>query len=124
MSNIGLNSNIYHSTREYLDLLNNFLIEANYAKETGVSYSNDEVLNFFKQLSDKALIDPEKQLVRSFFNRFYKEKRKNTNNELLNIVQHLQADNLDKDVLNSIESLVDVLKFQSAQSYARMKGIR
>jgi hypothetical protein len=124
MSSIGLNSNIYHSTRAYLDLLNNFLIEANYAKETGVSYSNNEVLNFFKQLSDKALIDPEKQLVRSFFNRFYKEKRKSTDKELLNIVKHLQVDNLDKEVLNDIESLVDVLKFQSAQSYARMKGVR
>ena len=27
MSNIGLNSNIYHSTRAYLDLLNNYLID-------------------------------------------------------------------------------------------------
>lgn len=124
MSNIGLNSNIYHSTRAYLDLLNNFLIEANYAKETGSAYTNTDVLNFFRQVSDKGLIDPEKQLVRSFFNRFYKEKRKNTDKELLNIVEHLQAEKLDKEVLADIESLVDVLKFQSAQSYARMKGVR
>lgn len=124
MSNIGLNSNIYHSTRAYLDLLNNFLIEANYAKETGSAYSNSDVLNFFRQVSDKGLIDPEKQLVRSFFNRFYKEKRKNTDKELSNIVEHLQAEKLDNEVLADIESLVDVLKFQSAQSYARMKGVR
>lgn len=124
MSNIGLNSNIYHSTRAYLDLLNNFLIDVNYAKETGKPYSNEEVLGFFKKLSDKSLIDPEKQLLRSFFNRFYKEKNKNTDNELSNITKHLQNADLDEKTLKDIESLVDVLKFQCAQSYARIKGVR
>ena len=124
MSNIGLNSNIYHSTRAYLDLLNNFLIDVNYAKETGKHYSNVEVLEFFKTLSDKSLIDPEKQLLRSFFNRFYKEKSKDTDKELTNIVNHLQNADLDEKTLKDIEALVDVLKFQCAQSYARIKGVR
>jgi hypothetical protein len=124
MSNIGLNSNIYHSTRAHLDLLNNFLIEVNYAKETGKPYSNEDVLEFFKNLSGKNLIDPEKQLLRSFFNRFYKEKSRDTTKELLNIAKHLQSADLDDKTLKDIEALVDVLKFQCAQSYARMKGIR
>lgn len=124
MSNIGLNSNIYHSTRAYLDLLNNFLIDVNYAKETGKHYSNVEVLDFFRTLSDKSLIDPEKQLLRSFFNRFYKEKSKDTDKELTNIVNHLQNADLDEKTLKDIEALVDVLKFQCAQSYARIKGVR
>lgn len=124
MSNIGLNSNIYHSTRSYLDLLNNFLIDVNYAKETGKPYSNEDVLEFFKNLSNKSLVDPEKQLLRSFFNRFYKEKSKNTEKELLHIAQGLQSADLDEKILKEIESLVDVLKFQCAQSYARMKGVR
>lgn len=124
MSNIGLNSNIYHSTRAYLDLLNNFLIDVNYAKETGKSYSSEDVSEFFKTLSDKSLIDPEKQLLRSFFNRFYKEKSKDTEKELSNIARHLQNADLDEKTLKDIEALVDVLKFQCAQSYARMKGVR
>jgi hypothetical protein len=124
MSNIGLNSNIYHSTRAYLDLLNNYLIDVNYAKETGKPYSNDEVLEFFKRLSEKSLLDPEAQLLRSFFNRFYKENSKDTEKELSNIAKHLQNSELDKKVLKDIEALVDVLKFQCAQSYARMKGVR
>lgn len=124
MSNIGLNSNIYHSTRTYLDLLNNFLIDVNYAKETGRPYSNEEVLDFFKRLSEKSLTDPEVQMLRSFFNRFYKEKNRNTEKELANITQHLQNADLDKSILQEIEALVDVLKFQCAQSYARMKGTR
>ena len=108
MSDIGLNSNIYHSTRAYLDLLNNFIINVNYANETGTTYSNDEVLEFFQRLSDKSLIDPEAQLLRSFFNRFYKEKSKNTEKELSNIAQHLKNSKLDSKVLKDIESLVDV----------------
>ena len=124
MSNIGLNSNIYHSTRAYLDLLNNYLIDVNYAKETGKPYSNEEVLEFFKRLSEKSLIDPEVQLLRSFFNRFYKEKRKDTEKELSNIAKHLQNADLNSETLKEIEALVDVLKFQCSQSYARMKGVR
>jgi len=124
MSDIGLNSNIYHSTRGYLDLLNNFLIDVNYAKETGKPYNNEEVLEFFQRLSEKSLIDPEAQLLRSFFNRFYKEKNKNTEKELSNIATHLKNSDLDSKVLKDIEALVDVLKFQCSQSYARMKGIR
>ncbi|WHZ06850.1 MAG: hypothetical protein OJF59_000603 [Cytophagales bacterium] len=124
MSTIGLNSNIYHSTRVYLDLLNNFLIDANYAKEIGKPYSNEDVLEFFKNLAAKNLIDPEKQMLRSFFNRFYKEKRKDTETELANIAQHLQNSEVDTKTLKEIEALVDVLKFQCSQSYARMKGTR
>jgi hypothetical protein len=123
MSNIGLNSNIYHSARTYLDLLNNFLIDVNYAKETGKPFSSEEVFEFFKKLSEKSLIDPEAQLLRSFFNRFYKEKSKDTEKELANIAKHLQNAEIDNKVLKDIEALVDVLKFQCAQSYARMKGI-
>jgi uncharacterized protein YehS (DUF1456 family) len=124
MSNIGLNSNIYHSTRTYLDLLNNYLIDVNYAKETGKPYLNEEVLGFFKKLSEKTLQDPEAQLLRSFFNRFYKEKSKDTEKELASIAKRLQNSELDAKVLKDIEALVDVLKFQCAQSYARMKGVR
>jgi len=124
MSNIGLNSNIYHSTRAYLDLLNNYLIDVNYAKETGKPYSNEEVLEFFRRLSEKSLTDPEAQLLRSFFNRFYKEKSKDTEKELSNIVTHLQKADIDNKILKEIEALMDVLKFQCAQSYARMKGTR
>jgi hypothetical protein len=123
MSNIGLNSNIYHSARTYLDMLNNFLIDVNYAKEIGKPYSSDEVLDFFKRLSDKSLIDPETQMLRSFFNRFYKQKSKDTLKELSNIAKHLQNAEIENKTLKDIEALVDVLKFQCAQSYTRMKGI-
>ncbi|MFL5787256.1 MAG: hypothetical protein ACJ748_04330 [Flavisolibacter sp.] len=124
MSDIGLNSNIYHSIRGYLDLLNNFLIDVNYAKETGKTYSNNDVLEFFQRLSDKSFVDPEAQILRSFFNRFYKEKSKNTEKELRKIAQHLRIADLDSTVMKDIEALVDVLKFQCSQSSARMKGLR
>lgn len=124
MSNIGLNSNIYHSTRSYLDLLNDFLIDVNYAKEIGTPYVNEDVVNFFKKVSDRSITDPEIQLVRSFFNRFFKDRNKNTEKELTTITQHIQKADYRPELLKSIEELVEVLKFQCAQSYARMKGIQ
>lgn len=124
MSNIGLNSNIYHSTRTYLDLLNNYLIDFNYAKETGKTYSNDKVVNFFHRISDKSKVDPEVQLLRSFFNRFYREKHKTTEKELSNLAEKVEKADLDTQSLKEIEALVDVLKYHCAQSYARMKGNR
>jgi hypothetical protein len=124
MSNIGLNSNIYHSTRAYLDLLNNYLIDFNYAKEIGKNYTNDKVTEFFKRLSDKSKVDPEVRMIRSFFNSFYKERKKDTDKELIEIVEELQKPEPNTEVLREIEELVDVLKFQCAESYARMKGTK
>lgn len=124
MSNIGLNSNIYHSTRTYLDLLNNYLIDFNYAKEMGKTYTNDKVVSFFHRVGDKSRVDPEVQLLRSFFNRFYKEKHKSIEKELSTLAQKIENANLDNQSIKEIEALVDILKYQCAQSYARMKGNR
>ena len=124
MSNIGLNSNIYHSTRNYLDLLNNFLVEVNFAKENGKTYKDDNVVKFFHNVGDKSKVDPEIQLLRSFFNRFYKDKNKSTEKELLTLAEKVEKAELDSKSLRDIEALVDVLQYQCAQSYARMKGTR
>jgi hypothetical protein len=124
MSDIGLNSNIYHSTREYLDLLNNYLVDYNYAKETGNTHTNEKVVVFLKRIGDKSKVDPEAQLLRSFFNRFYKERRKETEKELSILAKKIEGADVDNHALKEIEALVDVLKFQCAQSYARMKGNR
>ena len=124
MSDIGLNSNIYHSTRIYLDLLNNFLINFNYAKETGEKYTNNNVVKFFHRLSDKSKVDPEVQMLRSFFNRFYKEKKRDLQTELDSLARKIETTDLDNQSLREIEALVDILRDQCAQSYTRMKGIR
>ncbi len=124
MSELGLHSNIYHSARTYLDLLNNFLVEVNYAKEIGQPYKNEDVLIFFNKLSDKSAIDPEKQMLRSFFNSYYKLKRKNTERELSNIAKHIQNAEFNDKILKDIEDLLGVLKYQCSQSFSRMKGIK
>ncbi len=124
MSDLGLHSSIYNSARIYLDMLNNFLIEVNYAKEIGKPYTNEDVQMFFYRLIDKTSVDPEKQMLRSFFNSFYKMKRKDTERELTNIAKHIQNTEINEKILKDIEDLVGVLKYQCAQSFARMKGIR
>lgn len=103
-------------------MLNNYLIDFNYAKEIGKNYSNDKVTEFFKQLSDKSKTDPEVRMIRSFFNSFYKERKKDTDRELQEIVDELQKPEPNTEALKEIEELIDVLKYQCAESYARMKG--
>ena len=122
MSNIGLNSNIYHSTRTYLDLLNNYLIDINYAREIGEHYKNDKVAEFFQRVSDKSRVDPEARMIRSFFSNFYKQHKKDTDKELSTIVKQLRKSDPDSRVLEDIEELVNVLKDQCAQAYARLKA--
>ncbi|TAL67949.1 MAG: hypothetical protein EPN82_12825 [Bacteroidetes bacterium] len=122
MSSIGLNTNIYHSTRTYLDLLNNFLIDLNYSKELGQAYSNDAVIDFFRKLTVDSNIEPELQMIRSFFNRFYKEKRKDFKESLNTIILNVGKSEINEDILKEIIELIDVLKFQCAISFARMKG--
>ncbi len=124
MSNIGLNSNIYHSTKTYLDLLNNYLIDFNYAKEMGKAHTNDTVVHFFHRVGDKSKVDPENQLLRSFFNRYFKERDKDIEKELFKLAEKVEKADLDTQSIEEIEALVDILKFQCAQSYARMKGNR
>lgn len=122
MSNIGLSTNIYHSTRHYLELLNNFVIEYNYSKETGEPYSNEEVIDFFKKINEINNTNPEYQFLRSFFNRYYKEHHKNSVSELRKIVERIQSAEIDNNVLQDIKELTEVLRIQCAQAYARMKG--
>jgi len=124
MSNIGLNTNIYHSTRIYLDLLNNFLVDFNYAKETGNNYKNEEVIKFFNRVSDSSYIDPETQILRSFFNRFYQTKKKSAESEIKKLIGKVEKENLDNNAIQEIEELIEILKYECSQSYARMKGIR
>ena len=122
MSDIGLNSNIYHATRTYLDLLNDFLIDFNYAKEIGKTYTNKNVVAFFHRISDKSIVDPEAQLLRSFFNQFYKKKRMKMEDMLSTLASKIEKADLDITSIKEIEALVDVLKYQCDQSFRRMKG--
>ena len=117
MSNIGLNSNIYHSTRVYLDLLNDYLAELNYAKERGILYKNDKVTEFFQRINDKTKVDPEARMLRSFFNHFYNEHKKNMDREISSLIKHLNKSEPDINILKEIEELVEVLKDQCAQDY-------
>lgn len=124
MSTIALNSNIYHSTSGYLEILNNFLASANFANSKGQSFKDETVEAIFSEMVEQETIMPEIQLLRSIFEKYYRGKGKNPKNQLSNILKGLRQAELDDQTLASIKSLVDLLKFHCAQSYARMKGLK
>lgn len=124
MSSIGLNSNLYEVSRYYLDLLNSFVVESNYALSQKQSISNSDVISFFKSLDNQALSEPQLIIVYSLFNYYYKQRNRNIHNELNDIVSKLEQSRIDGSLLSSIAELIEVLNTQCVQSYLKIKGIK
>ena len=68
MSDVGLNSNIYDISSRYLEILNRFLVEANYDSTTVPPELTDELQIFLQQLSDVAGRDFQIQMVAQIIN--------------------------------------------------------
>lgn len=124
MSDLSLSSNIYHSSSGYLEILNNFLASVNFAKSKGEIFKDDSIEAIFSEMLDKEESSPEIELLRSIFERYYREKNLNPQKQLNKILKGLQQTPLDEQTLSNIRVLVELLKFHCAQSYARMKGTK
>lgn len=122
MSNIGLNSSIYHSTRNYLDLLNHFLVDLNYAQEMGKQFDHSSVVEFFSKVNDKQNLDPTMRLIRSMFYAYYRENRKDPEKGIKELTGKLENQNIDTALISDLESFIDMLRYQCEESYARLKG--
>lgn len=122
MSNIGLNSSIYHTTRNYLDLLNHFLVDLNYAQEMGKSFDHSAVVDFLNKLNSKNNLDPTLRLIRSMFYAYYKENKRDPEKGLKELAEKLQKDSINTTEISDLECFIDMLKFQCDESYARLKG--
>lgn len=122
MSDLSLTANIYHSSSDYLELLNNFLASVNFAKSKGEVYTDDFVEAIFAEMLDQDDSTPEIELLRSIFERYYREKNLNPRQQFTKILKGLQNAPLDEQTVSNIRVLVELLKFHCAQSYARMKG--
>ena len=121
MSDIGLNTSIYHSTRVYFELLNNFLIDLNYAIEQGKSFSDQKVIDFFNKVKDKTSLDPEIRLIRSYFLHYYQKEQKEIGNELETIINNLEVADSSQELIVKIEKLIDILKDHCFQASSRLK---
>ena len=124
MSDLGINSNIYYVSRQYLERLNNFVIEANYSATVGKSYFEQEIVDFFEQIRQKRITDPHISLIWSFFNFYYREKHKDTSRELNSIYARLKNKQIDQTLLKELGELVDVLNEECVNAYSKMKGKR
>lgn len=122
MSNVGLNSSIYHTTRNYLDLLNHFLVDLNYAQEMGKSFDHTAIVDFLNKLNSKNNLDPTLRLIRSMFYAYYRENRRDPEKGLQELVQKLQKEKIETTEISDLESFIDMLKYQCDESYSRLKG--
>ncbi|MBN1416497.1 MAG: hypothetical protein JW973_15440 [Bacteroidales bacterium] len=122
MSNIGLNSIIYNSLNDYIDLLSTYIIEFNYLDSQGKDYHNNNVESFFRQLNDTNACDPNIQIILSFLERYYSSKKKILKKEIETILNLFKDKSKGKDLANKIQSIIDILGYYKYQSYERING--
>lgn len=122
MSNVGLNASIYHTTRNYMDLLNHFLVDVNYSHELNHHVEPEMVLTFLKTLLNKDLPDPTLKLVRSVFQSYYENHHRDIVPAINLITTKLENNQIDRDTVHELEDLIEVLKTECDESYARLKG--
>jgi len=122
MSNIGLNSNIFHSFRGYLDMLNHYIVDANYARIKGEKYNDHRVTDFFTALNNQKIIDPNLRLIRSIIQSHYRLQGKEPNQSILEIAKKVENSENDVNIMTELEDLLNVLREQYNESYARIKG--
>lgn len=121
MSDIALNSNIYHSTRTYLELLNNFVIEMNYAPNPASSSKLNKVIEFLKRINSKTEIDPNIRLIQSYFIEYYENRKVNFDVEIKALIKRLEETMIGKDEIALIDTLIRILKDHCFQAHSRLR---
>ena len=69
MSNIGLNSNVYHLTGKYLNMLNDFVVKTKSHQDIIDVNKGGEIISFFSKINDEETVDPQIQLLSSIIER-------------------------------------------------------
>lgn len=124
MSDVGLNSNIYDISSRYLEILNRFLVEANYDSTSVAPELTDELQFFLQQLSNVAGRDFQIQMVAQIISGYLQKhaSREKPDIFLRNLFAHLDAGTItDKDALRRISVLADALDEECDASFSRIR---
>lgn len=127
MSEVGLNSNIYDISNKYLEILNHFLVEANYHPTTVTLQSTEEVQSFLRQLSDPLNTNFQIQMVTQIIHVYLKKHLRNQAPEVF--LQHLMSffehqKGADPESLQKLELLAEALNEECDHAYSRIRFSR
>lgn len=121
MSNIGLNTNIYHVTGKYLNLLNDFIVQFKSRPQHIDKLKKDELVSFFSKINNAETLEPQFQLLTSIIERELREKGKPSIAYFNNIISEVEKDESDK-FIPKLEFIVDVLDSEHFEALAKIKG--
>jgi hypothetical protein len=119
MSNIGLNANTFQLTGKYLDLLNDFIVNAR-INPAVIDVKKDQLLEFINKVIDENNTQPQYQLLSSIIER---ELRLNSKpaSYLGTIPNEIEADDVNA-LLPKIEFLAEVLDNENNESLMKIRG--
>lgn len=124
MSDVGLNSNIYDISSRYLEIINRFLVEANYDSTAVPPELIDELQIFLQQLSDVAGRDFQIQMVAQIINGYLQKQAGGEKPDIFlrSLFAHLDAGTITgKDALRRISVLADALDEECDASFSRIR---
>ena len=124
MSTIGVNANIYSASRHYLEVLNDFVIQANYLAAQSRPIDKTALNEFIQSMSSDKIQDPQLLIVYYLFEEYYQSKGKTLRPELMQLGDKLNRTPIDPSVLDDVKDLISVLSRQCSQSFSKIKGGR
>ena len=127
MSDVGLNSNIYDISSRYLEILNRFLVEANYDSTTVSPELTEEVQTFLHQLSDPSSMNFQIQMVEQTIQSYLKKQLRGQTPEafLGNLTSYFDRQMGTNPVaLQKLALLAEALNEECDNAYSRMRFSR
>ena len=122
MSNLGLNATIYSATKKYTDLLDEYLVEKRSKVRSPSNDMEKGVKEFFSQLKDKDVLEPEIQIIASILERACREKGISLFMLINKITDGLECRSKDDSFVKDLETVAIMLSNESSSALSRMRG--
>lgn len=124
MSRIGLNSNIYKITGEYLNLINSFIVEAKVNPQKVDVKKRKNIVDLFTKMSDFKNTGPKIQLVSSIIESDLWEKRKVflASDYYSMIISELSEPLPSASTIKKLQSIAEALDSEHSGALAKIKG--
>ena len=123
MSNLGLNSSIYHTTKKYADLLNRYLLDAKSESSMIDPEIREKTIEFFSNLIKEDNIDPQIQMIAAILGRDFRHNESTLLKVIRRIINGLSNPVKDVSIIKDLEQIAGALSNESSIVLSRMQGL-
>lgn len=120
MSNLGLNSNIYYVTGEYINFLNDFIINLENYPDVERKNKLDEVKNFIEKLSDANSTDPQIQILSVIIEKELRKNKLKPNKFYKAIIDNIKSKSFHT-IIDKLDYVITTLDNEHFKALAKIK---